>query len=141
MKAAYPLLARRRNLYGQSSGFATDALAVSEDDESHLGTTNSRTRMRTRCVTHWRDVAVGLYWFAVRYLEIGKLFRRIMGYEHLWQLKTKLPEIAELRLERLQSTPPVSDGCAVPLTQEAVKGTMLSRRVTGKVLAIFGTYS
>ena len=59
-----------------------------------------------------------LRWFAAGYLETEKHFRRIMGYEHLWVLKAKLQEIAELRLERPQSTPPVSDEYAVPLTKE-----------------------
>jgi hypothetical protein len=60
-----------------------------------------------------------LRWFAAGYLETEKHFRRIMGYEHLWVLKAKLQELRELRLERLRSTAPVSDGRAVPLTQEA----------------------
>ena len=72
-----------------------------------------------------------LRWFAAGYLETEKPFRRIMDYEHLWQLKAKLQEIAELRLERLQSTPPASDGRAVPLTREAAESTMPSIDETG----------
>jgi putative transposase len=89
-----------------------------------LGTTNliesanAGMRMRTGRVTRWRDGAMVLRWFAAGYLETEKHFRRIMGYEHLWVLKAKLQEIAELRLERLQSIPLVSDEYTVPLTQE-----------------------
>jgi hypothetical protein len=53
------------------------------------------------------------------YLETEKHFRRIMGYEQLWVLKAKLQELRELRLERLRSTPLVSDKQAATLTQEA----------------------
>ena len=56
--------------------------------------------------------------FAAGYLETEKHFRRIMGYEHPQVLIAKLQEIAEMRLARPQSTPPVSDEYAVPLTKE-----------------------
>ena len=73
---------------------------------------------RTGRVTRWQDGAMVLRRFAAGYLETEKHFRRIMGYEQLWRLKAKRQEIAELRLERLRNAPPVSDGCAAPLTQE-----------------------
>ena len=74
--------------------------------------------MRTGRVTRWRDGAMVLRWFAAGYLETEKHFRRIMGYEHLWRLKAKLQEFADLCLVRPQSTPPVSHEYAVHLTQE-----------------------
>ena len=79
-----------------------------------LGTTNliespnAGMRMRTGRVGRWRDGAMVLRWFAAGYLETEKHFRRIMGCDHLWVLKAKLQELRELRLERLQSTSPVS---------------------------------
>ncbi|MBM3189381.1 MAG: hypothetical protein FJZ90_11745, partial [Chloroflexi bacterium] len=90
-----------------------------------LGTTNliesanAGMRRRTGRVTRWRDGAMVLRWFAAGYLEAERPFRRLMGDEHLWQLKAKLQELRELRLERLHSTPTASDGRAVRLTQEA----------------------
>jgi hypothetical protein len=63
-----------------------------------------------------------LRWFAAGYLETEKHFRRIMGYEQLWVLKAKLQELGELRLERLQSTPPVADGRAGLCQSQATVG-------------------
>jgi hypothetical protein len=46
--------------------------------------------MRTRRVTRWRDGAMALRWAATALVETQKHFRRIMGYEHLWMLKSYL---------------------------------------------------
>ena len=110
---------------GLEETFTINQLELPASLRRCLGTTNviespnAGMRMRTRRVTRWRDGAMVLRWFAAGYLETEKHFRRIMGYEHLWVLKAKLQELRELRLERLRSTAPVSDGRAVPLTQEA----------------------
>jgi len=47
-------------------------------------------RMRTRRVTRWRDGSMALRWAATAMLETEKSFRRIMGYQQLWILKSYL---------------------------------------------------
>ncbi len=46
--------------------------------------------MRTRRVTRWRDGSMALRWAATAMLEPEKRFRRIMGYQQLWILKSYL---------------------------------------------------
>jgi transposase-like protein len=92
-----------------------------------LGTTNliespnAGMRMRTGRVTRWRNGQMVLRWFAAGYLETEKHFRRIMGYEHLWMLKSKLQEIRELHQEAVQTPSTTSPGIPVcdRLTQRA----------------------
>ena len=61
-----------------------------------LATTNliespgSGVRLRTRRVCRWKDGSMVLRWAASAYLETEKRFRRIMGHEQLWMLKSYL---------------------------------------------------
>ena len=61
-----------------------------------LATTNliespgAGVRLRTRRVCHWKDGKMVLRWAAAAYLATEKRFRRIMGYEQLWILKSYL---------------------------------------------------
>jgi len=63
-----------------------------------LATTNliespgSGVRLRTRRVCRWRDGLMVLRWAASAYLATEKSFRRIMGYEQLWMLKSYLDQ-------------------------------------------------
>jgi len=110
---------------GLEETFTINRLELPTSLRRCLGTTNliesanAGMRMRTGRVTRWRDGAMVLRWFAAGYLEAEKHFRRIMGYEQLWVLKAKLQEIAELRLERLESTPANPEERADSLTHEA----------------------
>jgi transposase-like protein len=49
-------------------------------------------RLRTRRVCRWRDGTMVLRWAANAYLATEKSFRRIMGFEQLWMLKSYLDE-------------------------------------------------
>ena len=66
-----------------------------------LATTNliespgSGVRLRTRRVCRWRDGAMVLRWAASAYLATEKSFRRIMGFEQLWMLKSYLDRSEE----------------------------------------------
>ncbi len=51
---------------------------------------NSGIRRRTGRVTRWTDGSMVLRWVASALTETEKSFRRIMGYEQLWMLKTHL---------------------------------------------------
>jgi len=61
-----------------------------------LATTNliespgAGVRLRTRRVCRWKDGAMVLRWAASAYLATEKRFRRIMGHEQLWMLKSYL---------------------------------------------------
>ena len=63
-----------------------------------LATTNliespgSGVRLRTRRVCRWKDGSMVLRWAASAYLATEKRFRRIMGHEQLWMLKSYLDE-------------------------------------------------
>ena len=67
-----------------------------------LATTNliespgSGVRLRTRRVCRWKDGAMVLRWAASAYLQMEKRFRRIMGFEQLWMLKSYLDENQEV---------------------------------------------
>jgi transposase-like protein len=74
-----------------------------------LATTNliespgSGVRLRTRRVCRWKDGSMVLRWAASAYLETEKRFRRIMGHEQLWMLKSYLDrkeEAATVAAER-----------------------------------------
>lgn len=66
-----------------------------------LATTNliespgSGVRLRTRRVCRWKDGAMVLRWAASAYLATEKSFRRIMGFQQLWMLKSYLDENQE----------------------------------------------
>ena len=61
-----------------------------------LATTNliespgAGVRLRTRRVCNWKDGNMVLRWAAGAYLATEKQFRRIMGHEQLWMLKSYL---------------------------------------------------
>ncbi len=64
---------------------------------------NSGIRRRTGRVSPWTDGSMVLRWVASALIETEKSFRRIMGYEQLWMLKTHLdnpPENNEVVRER-----------------------------------------
>ena len=64
---------------------------------------NSGIRRRTGRVTRWTDGSMVLRWVASALVETEKSFRRIMGYEQLWMLKSYLdspPESEEVAQER-----------------------------------------
>ena len=56
---------------------------------------NSGIRRRTGRVTRWTDGSMVLRWVASALIETEKSFRRIMGYEQLWMLKSCLDNPAE----------------------------------------------
>ena len=56
---------------------------------------NSGIRRRTGRVTRWTDGSMVLRWVASALIETEKSFRRIMGYEQLWMLKTHLDNPSE----------------------------------------------
>jgi putative transposase len=74
-----------------------------------LATTNliespgAGVRLRTRRVCNWKDGNMVLRWAAGAYLATEKSFRRIMGHEQLWMLKSYLDrneEAATVAAER-----------------------------------------
>ena len=56
---------------------------------------NSGIRRRTGRVSRWKDGSMVLRWVASALIEMEKSFRRIMGYEQLWMLKSYLDDPAE----------------------------------------------
>ncbi len=56
---------------------------------------NSGIRRRTGRVTRWTDGSMVLRWVASALVETEKSFRRVMGWEQLWMLKTYLDNPAE----------------------------------------------
>ena len=56
---------------------------------------NSGIRQRTGRVTRWTDGSMVLRWVASALIETEKSFRRVMGYEQLWMLKSYLDNPAE----------------------------------------------
>ena len=56
-------------------------------DSSHSG-----VRQRTRRVTNWQSGNMALRWAAAGFAETEKNFRRIMGHQQLWMLKSFLDE-------------------------------------------------
>ena len=56
---------------------------------------NSGIRQRTGRVSRWKDGSMLLRWVATALIETEKSFRRIMGYEQLWMLKSYLDDSAE----------------------------------------------
>ncbi len=56
---------------------------------------NSGIRQRTGRVSRWKDGSMLLRWVASALIETEKSFRRIMGYEQLWMLKSNLDNSAD----------------------------------------------
>ena len=56
---------------------------------------NSGIRQRTGRVSRWKDGSMLLRWVATALIETEKSFRRIMGCEQLWMLKSYLDDSAE----------------------------------------------
>jgi len=56
---------------------------------------NSGIRRRTGRVSRWQDGSMVLRWVASALIGMEKSFRRIMGYEQLWMLKSYLDDPAE----------------------------------------------
>ena len=56
---------------------------------------NSGIRRRTGRVSRWKDGSMVLRWVASAVTETEKSFRRIMGYEQLWMLKSYLDNLEE----------------------------------------------
>jgi len=81
---------------GLAELFTVNRLGLSPRLSRCLTTTNlvesphSGVRLRTRRVTRWKDGAMVLRWAATAFLEAEKRFRRIMGYQDLWQLAAYL---------------------------------------------------
>jgi len=81
--------------------FTVNRLGLSSRLQRCLTTTNiiesphSGVRRRTGRVSRWRNGDMVLRWVAASFLDAEKNFRRIMGYEDLWQLKAHLDGIGE----------------------------------------------
>lgn len=81
---------------GLEETFTVNTMGLPAELRRCLATTNiiespqSGVRMRTRRVTRWRDGGMALRWAAAAFLATERHFRRIMGYEHLWMLKSYL---------------------------------------------------
>lgn len=56
---------------------------------------NSGIRRRTGLVSRWKDGSMLLRWVASALVETEKTFRRIMGWQQLWMLKSYLDNPAE----------------------------------------------
>ncbi len=81
---------------GLEECFTINRLGVPPSLHRCLATTNliespqSGVRMRTRRVCRWRDAAMLQRWVAASFLATEKNFRRIMGWQDLWQLQAIL---------------------------------------------------
>jgi transposase-like protein len=81
---------------GLEECFTIDRLGIPPSLHRCLATTNviespqSGVRMRTRRVCRWRDAAIVERWVAASLLATEKNFRRIMGWNDLWQLEAIL---------------------------------------------------
>jgi transposase-like protein len=83
---------------GLDETFTINAIGLPGKLRRCLATTNliespgSGIRLRTRRVCRWKDGSMVLRWAASAYLATEKTFRRIMGYEQLWMLKSYLDQ-------------------------------------------------
>ena len=81
---------------GLDETFTINAIGLPGKLRRCLATTNliespgAGVRLRTRRVCRWKDGRMVLRWAAAAYLATEKRFRRIMGYEQLWILKSYL---------------------------------------------------
>lgn len=86
---------------GLTEMFTINRLGLPPELRRCLGTTNviespnGGIRRCTRRVKCWRDHSMVVRWVAASLLEIEARFRRIMGYQHLWILETKLNELSQ----------------------------------------------
>jgi transposase-like protein len=86
---------------GLDETFTINAIGLPGKLRRCLATTNliespgSGVRLRTRRVCRWRDGTMVLRWAASAYLATEKSFRRIMGHEQLWMLKSYLDRSEE----------------------------------------------
>jgi transposase-like protein len=78
--------------------FTINRLGLPSSLRRCLGTTNiidnthSGVRDRVRRVTNWQNGTMALRWVAAAFDAVSKGFRRIMGHEYMWMLKTALDE-------------------------------------------------
>jgi len=83
-------------LEGLEEMFTINRLGLPKQLCRCLGSTNviespySGVRQKTARVTRWRDGGMVLRWTASALLSVEKRMRRIMGYEQLWILQTRL---------------------------------------------------
>jgi len=81
---------------GLDETFTINAIGLPGKLRRCLATTNliespgAGVRLRTRRVCNWKDGKMVLRWAAAAYLATEKRFRRIMGFEQLWILKSYL---------------------------------------------------
>jgi transposase-like protein len=86
---------------GLDETFTINAIGLPRKLRRCLAMTNlvespgSGVRRRTRRVCRRRDGTMVLRWAASAYLATEKSFRRIMGHEHLWMLKSYLDRSEE----------------------------------------------
>lgn len=85
-------------LEGLEETFTVNRLGLPPQLRRCLCTTNliesphSGVRMRTRRVSRWRGQEMVLYWAASAWMETEPNFRRIQGFNDLWQLKAVLDD-------------------------------------------------
>jgi transposase-like protein len=83
---------------GLEETFTINAIGLPGKLRRCLATTNliespgAGVRLRTRRVCRWKDGQMVLRWAASAYLATEKQFRRIMGHEQLWMLKSHLDQ-------------------------------------------------
>jgi putative transposase len=86
---------------GLEETFTINAIGLPGKLRRCLATTNliespgAGVRLRTRKVCNWQDGTMVLRWAASAYLATEKSFRRIMGHEQLWMLKSYLDRSEE----------------------------------------------
>jgi transposase-like protein len=86
---------------GLTETFTVNRIGLPGELRRCLCTTNliespqSGVRMRSRRVCRWRDGAMVLRWAATAMLTTEKNFRKILGYRHLWILKSYLDSLRE----------------------------------------------
>lgn len=85
-------------LEGLEETFTVNRIGLPASLRRCLSTTNliespqSGVRRRTRRVSRWQDGKMVLRWAASAMLDAEKRFRRIMGYQQLWILKSYLDQ-------------------------------------------------
>jgi len=76
---------------GPEGGLGRDCVCRAVDGGEAKGLRASPEARGTRRVCRWSDGQTGR-WSAAAWVEAEKGFRRIMGYRHLWMLKTCLDD-------------------------------------------------
>ena len=88
-------------LEGIDEMFTINRLGLPKELRRCLGSTNviespnSGIRSRTHRVKNWQDHGMVVRWVAASLLDMEQRFKRVMGYQQLWILETKLRELAE----------------------------------------------